>query len=49
MPFGPTPAWQGGECRLVTAVNVLGRLEGDPRVLDAGLDGDPLRVERIDT
>src|SRR5258708_6164782 len=30
IPFGPTPVSQGDECRLVTKVNVLGKLEGDP-------------------
>jgi hypothetical protein len=45
IPFGRTPASRGDECRLVTAVNVLGRLEGDPRALAAIRDGDELEVE----
>ena len=44
LPYGPTPVSKGDECRLVTAVNVLGRLEGDPRVLAGIRDGDPIDV-----
>jgi hypothetical protein len=45
MPFGPTPISQGNECRLVTKVNLLGKLEGDPRVLKSVCDDDVIRVE----
>jgi hypothetical protein len=45
IPFGPTPVSQGNECRLVTKVNLLGKLEGDPRVLKSVSDGDEIRVE----
>lgn len=45
LPFGPTPISQGNECRLVAKVNVLGKLEGDPRVLKSIHDGDEIRVE----
>ena len=45
IPFGPTPISRGDECRLVTKVNVLGKLEGDPRVLESIRDGDQMRVE----
>ena len=45
IPFGPTPASRGDECRLVTKLNLLGKLEGDPRVLTSVHDGDGLRVE----
>ena len=45
IPFGPTPVSRGDECRLVTKVNVLGKLEGDPRVLKSARDGDEIRVE----
>lgn len=44
LPYGPTPASHGSECRLVTAVNVLGKLEGDPRALASVRDGDPIEV-----
>jgi len=45
IPFGPTPVSKGDECRLVTNVNVLGKLEGDPKVLKSIRDGDAIRVE----
>jgi uncharacterized protein len=47
IPFGPTPVSQGDECRLVTKVNVLGQLEGNPRVLKSIRDGDKIRVEAV--
>ena len=45
LPFGPTPNSEGDECRLATVVNVIGRLDGDPKVLGAVRDGDRIRVE----
>ena len=45
LPFGPTPVSRGRECRLVTAVTVLGALDGDPAVLAGIRDGDTVRVE----
>ncbi len=48
IPFGPTPISEGAECRLVTAVNVMGQLDGDPRVLASISDGDTLRIEMAD-
>ena len=47
IPFGPTPISKGKECRLVTKVNILGRLEGDPVVLKSVLEGDTIRVEKV--
>jgi hypothetical protein len=44
LPYGPTPVSKGNECRLVTSVNVLGKLEGDPRVLANIRDGDKVEV-----
>jgi uncharacterized protein len=44
LPYGPTPVSKGSECRLVTAVNVLGKLEGDPRALAGIRDGDKIEV-----
>jgi hypothetical protein len=49
IPFGPTPISQGEECRLVTRVNVLGKLEDEPRVLKSVRDGDEVRVEAAKT
>ncbi|MET8820890.1 cyclophilin-like fold protein [Streptomyces rochei] len=48
LPYGPTPLSRGDECRLASPCNVLGRLDGDPRLLATVRDGDPIRVEVID-
>jgi len=47
LPYGPTPVSKGDECRLVTTVNVLGKLAGDPRVLAGIRDGDAIEVSII--
>ena len=47
LPYGPTPVSAGDECRLVTAVNVLGKLDGDPQILASLRDGDIIRVEPV--
>ena len=47
LPFGPTPASKGDECRLVTRCNVLGKLEGDPRQLKKVKAGVAIRVELL--
>jgi hypothetical protein len=44
LPFGPTPVSRRKECRLVTAVNILGKLDGNPRVLAGIRDGDAVTV-----
>ncbi len=46
LPYGPTPASHGDECRLVSAVNILGKLEGDPRELAKIRDGDVVKDQR---
>ncbi|MFF4980498.1 cyclophilin-like fold protein [Streptomyces sp. NPDC001046] len=48
LPYGPTPISRGGECRLAGPCNVLGRVDGDPRLLATVRDGDPIRVEPVD-
>lgn len=48
IPFGPTPISEAGECRLVSKVNILGKVEGDPRVLKSVQDGIRIRVERVE-
>jgi hypothetical protein len=45
LPFGPTPVSRGNECRLVTRVNVLGRVVGDAKVLKSVKSGTRNRVE----
>lgn len=47
LPFGPTPISEKEECRLVTRVNLLGRITGDPQVLSSVREGDRIFVERI--
>ena len=44
--FGPTPASSGDEIRPASAVNVLGRIEGDPTVLREVRAGERVVVER---
>jgi len=46
LPFGPTPASVGDECRLVSDVNILGEIDGDPQVLASVNAGEEVRVER---
>ncbi|MFG3496038.1 cyclophilin-like fold protein [Streptomyces sp. NPDC047928] len=47
LPYGPTPISRGDECRLASPCNILGSLDGDPRVLATVRDGDPVRVEHV--
>lgn len=44
LPYGRTPASTGNECRLVTAVNILGKTEGDPADLSRINAGDSVTV-----
>lgn len=44
LPYGRTPASRKDECRLVTRVNILGEIEGDPRQLENIRDGDKIQV-----
>ena len=43
--FGPTPASRGDEIRPASAVNVVGKIKGDPRALKAVKSGATVRVE----
>ncbi|AYF78432.1 hypothetical protein D7D52_36555 [Nocardia yunnanensis] len=45
LPYGPTPISRGDECRLASPCNVLGTVDGDPRLLATVRPGDPIRVE----
>jgi len=45
IPYGPTPASHADECRLVSRVNLLGRLEDQPSRLSRVASGDLVRVE----
>mgnify|MGYP005655223361 CR=1 FL=1 len=44
--FGRTPASQGEESRPVSPVNVVGQIEGDPRILKGVKPGDKITIER---
>jgi hypothetical protein len=45
IPFGPTPVSRADECRLVAPVNILGRVDSDPKIFDSIKEGDAIRVE----
>lgn len=44
--FGPTPASSGEAPRAASAVNPLGRIEGDAKAFRAVSDGEEVRIER---
>jgi uncharacterized protein len=44
--FGPTPVSRGSECRAASAVNVVGKLQGDPAVFKTVRSGARVTVER---
>lgn len=43
--FGPTPMSRGDEIRPAGAVNVVGKVLGDPRAFKAVRDGDTVELE----
>ena len=45
--FGPTPASIGDEIRAASAVNVFGRLTGDPQEFKQVGDGQRITVEQV--
>ena len=45
LPFGPTPVSRGEECRLVSAANIVGMIDGDAESLRSVRGGDTVRVE----
>lgn len=45
--FGRTPASRGNECRAASAVNVIGKIEGDPKVFRQVRDGEKVHLEGI--
>ena len=46
--FGPTPISQGNEIRPASAVNVFGKVKGNPRILTKVISGDKVRAEKAD-
>jgi uncharacterized protein len=47
LPYGPTPISDGEECRLASACNILGAVDGDPGRLASIKGGDRIRVESV--
>jgi hypothetical protein len=45
--FGPTPASHGDEIRPASAVNIVGRVEGDTDVFKRVRDGENIKLERV--
>jgi len=45
--FGKTPVSRGKEIRPYSPVNVIGHIEGDPRVLKQVKEGDVVVVDRV--
>ena len=45
--FGPTPASQGAEIRPASAVNIVGRVEGNTDVFKKVRDGENIKLERV--
>jgi hypothetical protein len=45
--FGRTPASRGNEIRAASAVNVFGKVEGDPKVFKQVKNGEKVRLEAV--
>ena len=45
--FGPTPASSGSEIRPASAVNVVGKVKGDPKVFKSVGSGEQVVLEQI--
>jgi hypothetical protein len=43
--FGPTPASTGAEIRPASAVNIIGRVEGDPTVFKKVKEGARVQID----
>ncbi|MCP4252701.1 MAG: hypothetical protein GY775_04700, partial [Candidatus Scalindua sp.] len=46
--FGPTPASQGNEIRPASAVNIVGRVEGNADVFKGVRDGENITLEKVE-
>jgi len=44
--FGPTPMSKGNEIRPASAVNVFGKVIGDPKIFKKVKDGEAILIER---
>ncbi len=45
--FGPTPASSGDEIRPASAVNLVGKVQGDATVLKSVRSGAPVKIEAL--
>jgi hypothetical protein len=45
--FGPTPASRGDEIRAASAVNIIGKVSGDPKVFLKIKDGAKIVLEKV--
>ena len=45
--FGPTPASQGDEIRPASAVNIVGRVEGNTDIFKGVQDDENIKLERV--
>jgi len=45
--FGPTPASRGNEIRAASAVNVIGKVSGDPKLFLKVKDGAKVTLEKV--
>ncbi len=45
--FGRTPVSRGNEIRPASAVNVFGKVEGDPKAFRQAPSGSPVTIERV--
>ncbi len=45
--FGPTPASRGDEIRAASAVNVIGKVLGDPKLFLKAKDGAKIILEKV--
>ena len=45
--FGPTPLSRGDEIRPASAINIVGKVLGDPRAFKAVRDGDLMELEVV--
>lgn len=45
--FGPTPASRGDEIRAASAVNIIGKVIGDPKVFLKVKDGAKITLEKV--
>lgn len=47
LPYGPTPISEGDECRLVSEVNILDKIKGDPRQLANIHQDDRISIQTV--